>query len=172
MLALHVRLAGSLLLLSICLSDAEAGGIAGTKERVTFEGLVGRHERDTIPDYDGFGWSGSIYAIGKGLYRDQQGFHAVLKGKVAAANLDGAGIISRDDSSKFTFRSGHFAAFGSVSVQTTFKGYQQGVVVGTLIVTLPPADTPVQFDKTFAHIDRFTIEGISPIAFDNLHVSF
>jgi hypothetical protein len=169
---LHVTLAGSLLLLSICLSDAEAGGVPGTKERVTFEGLVGRHERDNIPDYDGFGWSGSIYAIGKGLYRDQQGFHAVLHGKVAAANLDGAAIIGRDDGTKFSLRNGHFAAFGSVSVQTTFKGYLQGVVVGTLVVTLPPADTPVQFDKTFAHIDKFTIEGISPIAFDNLHVSF
>jgi hypothetical protein len=152
-------------------SGAHAGGIPGSKERISFEGLVGRHESRPIPDYDGLGW-GSIWAIGKGLYKDQQGFHAVLEGKVAAANLNGAGIISRDDSSKFTFRSGHFAAFGSVSVQTTFKGYQQGVVVGTLVVTLPPADTAVQFDKTFAHIDRFTIEGLRPIAFDNLHVGF
>lgn len=148
-----------------------AGGVPGTKERITFEGVVGRHEMRPPGDYDGFGW-GNIEAIGKGLYKDKPGFHAVLHGKAAAANLDGFGLIARDDSSKFTFRSGHFAAFGSVSVQTTFKGYLQGVVVGTLIVTLPPADTPVQFDKTFAHIDKFTIEGISPVAFDNLHVGF
>jgi hypothetical protein len=156
----------------VSIEQLDAKGIPGTKERVTFEGLVGRHSSSPIPDYDGFGWSSSIWAIGKGLYKDQQGFQSVAHRKVAAANLDGAGIIGRDDGSKFTFRSGHFAAFGSVSVQTTFKGYQQGVVVGTLVVNLPPADTAVQFDKTFAHIDRFTIEGISPVAFDNLHVSF
>jgi hypothetical protein len=38
-------------------------------------------------------------------------------------------------------------------------------------LTLAPADTLVQFDKTFAHIDRFVIDGQS-VAFDNLHVSF
>ena len=138
---------------------------------MTFEGLVGRHERDNIPDYDGFGWSGSIYAIGKGLYGDQQGFHAVLHGKVAAANLDGNGLISRDDGSNFTFRSGHFAAFGNSSVVVVFNAYRQGVVVGSVQMTIQPADTLVQFDKTFAHIDRFEIQsGI--VAFDDLHVSF
>jgi hypothetical protein len=147
------------------------GRSSGTKERITFEGLVGRHEMKPPGDYDGFGW-GNIEAVGKGLYKDQEGFHGVLRGKVAAANLDGFGLIDRDDGSKFTFRSGSFAAFGNNSVQATFKGYRQGVVVGTLVVTLPPADTPVQFDKTFAHIDKLTIEGISPVAFDNLHVSF
>jgi hypothetical protein len=169
-----VKLAGSLLLLSFCLSDAQAGGIAGTKERVTFEGLVGRHERDNIPDYDGFGWSGTIYAIGKGLCKDQQGFHAVVKGKVAAAFFAGTGqdgIISRDDGSKFTFRSGHFAAFGNFNSDVTFSAYRKGILIGTRSLTLAPADTLVQFDKTFAHIDRFVIDGES-VAFDNLHVSF
>jgi hypothetical protein len=153
-------------------SGAYAGGVAGTKERVTFEGLVGRHEQSPIPDgYDGFGWSGTISAIGKGLYRDKQGLHAVLKGKVAAANLDGAGIIGRDDHSKFTFRSGHFAAFGNSSVVVVFQALRQGVVVGSVQMTIPPADTLVQFDKTFAHIDRFEIQsGI--VAFDDLHVGF
>ena len=153
-------------------SGSYGGGVPGTKERITFEGLVGRHSESAIPDYDGFGWSSSILAIGKGLYRDQRGFHAVLKGKVAAANLSGAGIIGRDDGSKFTFRSGHFAAFGNVNVEATFKGYRQNVVVATLVITLPPTDTDVQFDQSFSHIDKFTIEGISPVAFDNLHVSF
>jgi hypothetical protein len=151
-----------------------AHGVPGTKERITFEGLVGRHERDNIPDYDGFGWSGTIYAIGKGLYKDQQGFHAVVKGKVAAAFFAGTGqdgIISRDDGSKFTFRSGHFAAFGNFNSDVTFSAYRKGILIGTRSLTLAPADTLVQFDKTFAHIDRFVIDGQS-VAFDNLHVSF
>ena len=151
-------------------SGTYAGGVAGTKERITFEGVVGRHRMSPPGDYDGFGW-GNIEAIGKGLYRDKQGFHAVLKGKVAAANLDGTGIISRDDGSKFTFRSGHFAAFGNSSVVVVFQALRQGVVVGSVQMTIPPADTLVQFDKTFTHIDRFEIQsGI--VAFDNLHVSF
>jgi hypothetical protein len=167
---LHVTLAGSLLLLSICLSDAEAGGVPGTKERISFEGVVGRHEMRPPGDSDGFGWL-NVEAIGKGLYKDKQGFHAVLHGKVAAANLDGNGLIGRDDSSKFTLRSGHFAAFGNSSVVVVFQALRQGVVVGSVQMTIPPADTLVQFDKTFAHIDRFEIQsGI--VAFDNLHVSF
>ena len=150
-----------------------AGGIPGTKERISFEGLVGRHESRPIPDYDGLGW-GSIWAIGKGLYKDQQGFHAVLRGKVAAAFFAGTGqdgIISRDDGSKFTFRSGHFAAFGNSNSDVTFSAYRKGILIGTRSLTLAPADTLVQFDKTSAHIDRFVIDGQS-VAFDNLHVSF
>lgn len=163
-----------LLTLMVPSSSLIAKGIAGTKERVTFEGLVRRHSESAIPDYDGFGWSSSILAIGKGLYRDQQGFHAVLKGKVAAAFFAGTGqdgIISRDDGSKFTFRSGHFAAFGNFNSDVTFSAYRKGILIGTRSLTLAPADTLVQFDKTFAHIDRFVIDGQS-VAFDNLHVSF
>lgn len=151
-------------------SGTYAGGVAGTKERITFEGVAGRHDMRPPGDYDGFGW-GNIEAIGKGLYRDKQGFHAVLKGKVGAANLDGNGLIGRDDSSNFTFRSGHFAAFGNSSVVVVFNAYRQGVLVGSVQMTIQPADTLVQFDKSFSHIDRFEIQsGI--VAFDNLHVSF
>jgi hypothetical protein len=152
------------------MSDAEAGGVPGTKERISFEGVVGRHEQSPLGDYDGFGW-GNIEAIGKGLYRDQEGFQSVVHGKAAATNLQGTGIISRDDNSNFTFRSGHFAAFGNSSVVVVFQALRQGVVVGSVQMTIPPADTLVQFDKTFAHVDRFEIQsGI--VAFDNLHVSF
>jgi hypothetical protein len=164
------RFAVGLFFLLTPLHGVEAGGVPGTKERVTFEGLVGRHGESEIGVYDGFGWL-NIRAIGKGLYRDQPGFHAVLHGKVAAANLEGNGLIGRDDGSKFTFRSGHFAAFGDGPVPVTFNAYLQGVLVGTVSMTLQPADTLVQFDRTFAHIDRFEIDG-HIVAFDNLHVSF
>jgi hypothetical protein len=150
----------------------EAKGIVGTKERVSFEGLVGKHEQSPIPDgYDGFGWSGTISAIGKGLYRDQQGLHSVLRGKVAAANLDGNGLIGLDDRSKFSIHSGHFAAFGNAPAPVIFNAYLDGVLVGTVSMTLQPTDTLVQFDQTFAHIDRFEIDG-HIVAFDNLHLSF
>jgi hypothetical protein len=152
------------------MSDAEAAGVPGTKERISFEGVVGRHEQSPLGDYDGFGW-GNIEAIGKGLDRDEPGFQSVVHGKAAAANLQGTGIIGRDDNSRFTLKSGHFAAFGDGPVPVTFNAYLNGVLVGTLSMTLQPADTLVQFDRTFAHIDRFEIDG-HIVAFDNLHVSF
>lgn len=156
------------------LSAGNAGGVPGTKERITFEGLVGRHEMRPPGDYDGFGWIGSIEAIGKGLYKDQQGFQSVVQGKAGAAYFAGTGddgIIARDDGSAFSFRSGHFAAFGNSPSEAIFSAYRQGVLVGTMDITLQPAGTLVEFDNSFAHIDRLVIEGQS-IAFDNLHVSF
>lgn len=156
-----------------CSSSAyvNAAGTQGTKERITFEGLVGRHEQRPISGYDGFGWGSAIYAIGKGVYKDEQGFQSVVHGKVAAANLQGIGEIGRDDGGSFTFNSGDFAAFGDGPLPVTFNAYKQGVLVGTLSMTLQPTDTVVQFDSTFSHIDRFEIQsGI--VAFDNLHVSF
>lgn len=171
--AIMVGFFGGLLVFPLHLPSADAGGVPGTKERITFEGLVGRHERDNIPaGYDGFGWSGSIYAIGRGLYKDQQGFQALVHGKVAAANLDGAGVIVGNGGGRFSLEDGYFAAFGDFSVEVTFKGYRQGVVVGTKIVTLDPVKTFVQFDSTFAHIDKFTIEGVQPIAMDDMRMRF
>jgi hypothetical protein len=128
----NLRKPGALLLgLAAALpSGAHAGGTPGTKERITFEGLVGRHEQRPIPGYDGFGWGSAIWAIGKGLYRDQPGFQSVVHGKVAAANLQGIGEIGRDDESRFTFKSGHFAAFGDGPVPVTFNAYLQGVLLG------------------------------------------
>jgi hypothetical protein len=155
-------------------SGAYAGGIPGTKERITFEGLVGRHEMKSPGDYDGFGWAGSLLAIGKGLYKDQQGFQAVVHQRAGAAYLVGTGdrgIIVRDDSSLFSIESGHFAAFGNISGEAIFNGYRQGVLVARLDLTLQPADTLVKFDKSFAHIDKLVIEGQS-VAMDDLHVSF
>jgi len=166
-----LRKLGALVLgLAVLSPSALAGGIAGTKERITFEGLVGRHEQRPIPGYDGFGW-GNIEAIGKGVYKDEQGFQSIVHGKVAAANLQGIGEIGRDDGGQFTFGSGDFAAFGDGALGVTFNAYRQGALVGTMFVTLPPADTVVRFDSTFSHIDQFEIQsGI--VAFDNLHVSF
>jgi len=155
----------------VSFDGVRAGGVPGTKEKITFEGVVAKHDQSLIGVYDGFGW-GDIEAIGKGLYKDKQGFQSVVHGKVAAGNIDGPGIISRDDSSLFSFRSGTFASFGDGSVQATFKGWRQGVVVGMLVVDLPPAATQIVFDRTFSHIDQFTIEGITPVAFDDLHVMF
>lgn len=157
---------------SIRVPSADAGGIPGTKERITFEGLVGRHSESSIPTgYDGFEW-GNIDAVGKGLYRDQQGFQAVVHGKVAAAILQSpfTGAMGRDQSALFSVRSGHLAAFGNSSIQVTFSAYKQGTLVGTKSMMLDPADTLVTFDKSFAHIDEFTISGV--VAIDNLHVSF
>jgi hypothetical protein len=164
------RFAVGLFFLLTPLHGVEAGGVPGTKERVTFEGLVGRHGESELGAYDGFGWL-NIRAIGKGLYRDQLGFQAVVHGKVAAGNVEGTGIIGRDDESRFSIKNGHFAAFGNSSVVVVFQAFRQGVVVGSVQMTIPPTDTLVQFDQTFSHIDRFEIQsGI--VAFDNLHVSF
>jgi hypothetical protein len=150
-------------------AGANAGGVPGTKERITFEGLVGRHEQEPIPDYDGFGWF--FWAVGKGLHKDALGFQSVLRGKAAAANLDGNGAMGRDDGGLFSVKSGHFAAFGNESVQVTFNAYRQGVLVGTKSVLLQPNDVLVQFDRTFAKIDEFDVSG-GTIAMDNLHVAF
>lgn len=149
-----------------------AGGVSNTRVAITFEGLVGRHEFTDIPaGYDDLDWSGAFEAIGKGLYRQNAGFQSVVHRKVAAANIVDPyqGIISIE-SGTFSLKSGHFAAFGSDPVPATFSAYRQGVLVGTKSTTLQPIDTVLQFDHTFAHVDRITIDGV--IAMDNLHVSF
>lgn len=163
--------AGSFFLLA-SLHGAEAGGVSNTKVAITFEGLVARHEFSDIPaGYDDLDWSGAFEAIGKGLYRQNEGFQSVVHRKVAAANIVDPyqGIISIE-SGTFSLKSGHFAAFGSDPVPVTFSAYRQGVLVGTMSTTLQPVDTTLQFDHTFAHVDRITIDGV--IALDNLHVSF
>lgn len=152
--------------------SADAGGVSGTKERITFEGVVGRHSQGSIPTgYDGFEW-GNIDAIGKGLYRDQQGFQSVIQRKVAAAIIDDPffGVFGQNLGALFSVESGHFAAFGNNSIQVTFKAYKQSVVVGTMSLTLQPSDTLVNFDRTFSHIDKFEIDGV--VAMDSLHVRF
>jgi hypothetical protein len=149
-----------------------ASGISGTKVAITFEGLVGQHEFSDIPaGYDDLDWSGAFEVIGKGLYKQNEGFQSVIHRKVAAANIVDPyqGIISAE-SGTFSLKSGHFAAFGSDPVPVTFSAYRQGMLVGTKSVTLQPVDTILQFDHTFAHVDRITIDGV--IALDNLHVSF
>jgi hypothetical protein len=165
---------GGLLLFSFDVPTADAGGVAGTKERITFEGLVGRHSQNGIPGgYDGFGW-GAIDAVGKGLYKDQGGFQAVVHGKVAAVHFAGTGddgIIVREDLGLFSLRKGHFAAFGNVSAQVVFNAYKKGVLVGTKSLTLPAADTVVEFDRTFSGIDKVVIEGESA-AMDDLRIAF
>lgn len=165
---------GGLLLFPLHVPNADAGGVPGTKERITFEGLVGRHSEGGVPaGYDGFGW-GAIDAVGKGLYKDQGGFQAVMHGKVAAVHFGGTGddgIIVRDDLGLFSLKSGHFAAFGNASAQVMFDAYKKGVLVGTKSVTLPPADTVVEFDRTFSRIDKIVIEGESA-AMDDLRVGF
>jgi hypothetical protein len=163
---------GGLLLFPFDIPTADAGGVAGTKERITFEGLVGRHSEGSIPTgYDGFEW-GNIEAVGKGLYRDQQGFQSVVHGKAAAAIIEDPyfGVLGQNENALFSVSGGEFAAFGNNSTEVTFKAYKQGVLVGSMTVNLSPSDTLVKFDRIFQHIDKFEIDGV--VAMDNLHVRF
>jgi hypothetical protein len=160
-----------LLLVPFHVPNAYAGGVPGTKERISFEGLVDRHSQGGIPGgYDGFAWSGAISAVGKGLYKDQAGFQSVVHRKVAAANLGGAGFFE-PETGAFSMHGGHFAAFGNSSVQVTFNAYRRGILVGNKSVILQPTDTLIKFDKSFSHIDKFEIQS-GVVAMDELRVSF
>lgn len=162
---------GGLLVFPLHVPNADAGGVPGTKERITFEGLVDKHSQGGIPGgYDGFAWSGTISAIGKGLYKDHQGFQSVVHRKVAAANLDGAGFFETE-AGTFSMRQGHFAAFGNTSVQITFNAYRRGMLVGSKEIVLEPSDALIEFDNSFAHIDQFEIQG-GTLAMDELRVGF
>jgi hypothetical protein len=146
----------------------------GTKETVTFEGLVAPGGISGIGGfYDGLGWSRTIFAVGKNYKptRGDSGFQAVRHGKVAAGNFENGTMDIFKGTNYFWVQSGHFAAFGNGAVPVTFTAYRNGIVLGTKSMTLDPADTTVTFDGSFAHADTFEIDG-NDVAMDNLKVRF
>jgi hypothetical protein len=153
-----------------------AGAVRGTREQITFEGLVHARKFKLVPNgYDGLNWS-EVFAVGKQA-DSGKGFQSVIQGKVAAG-LEGHGQgvegAFSAPSGTFSLKSGHFAA-ANASEQTTFSAYKGSVLVGTKQVTLDPVDTLVKFNKTFSHVDTVVIDGSGDggnVAMDDLSVSF
>jgi hypothetical protein len=156
-------------------SVARAAAVRGTKETITFE-IVRKKQAKPIPNgYDSFNWS-NFEVLGK----DQMsgGAAKVVYGKAAAIVLDQKGDsygVMSPVSGTFWLKSGHFAAVCTGPTDATFSAYRRGVLIGQLTVTLQPADTKLQFDRTFSHADQVLMQGSSEgcssnIAMDNLEV--
>ena len=149
--------------------------VPGSKIKVTFEGLTSHGKQTTITGgYDGLDFDSSFWASGKGVYKDDPGFQAVIHGSIACVlpnGLQDSGLIQPTfGQGPFSIKSGHFAAFGGGGRVITFNAYKAGELVGTMNVNLETVDTLIKFDKTFSNIDQFQI--IGGIAFDNLQVKF
>lgn len=164
-----------------CAAAAHASAVRGTKEQITFEGLVGKKKEASIPNgYDGLNWS-AIGAIGKVIIQ-QPGYRAVLHGKVVAGNSSqtGGGSLGTISAVQgtFSFKFGHFAAACNTGLQLTFSAYRKGTLAGTKVVTVDPVDTRIRFDSTFNHIDTLKIQGAGGsgscgnVGMDNLVVKF
>src|SRR3954468_10656631 len=129
-------------LLIAAIDSAYAASIQGTKERITFEGLVNRHGGEIIPNgYDGMNWF-TVWVYGKKATGPAVGFQSVIRGAAAAVINSYAkkahGGFTHSQTGPFSLKSGHFAAYGGVSEQVTFSAYRNGKIVGTLTQTLDP----------------------------------
>lgn len=152
--------------------------VTGTREKITFEGLVGiRKTKPIYHHYDGLEWT-AISAVGGKAEPGAQGFISVVRGQDAAclegSSSGGSGGFSLKRG-LFRLESGRFAAFADARVRVTFSAYRKGVLVGTLEESVPPRSTLIQFGETFAYIDAIMIYASGPgqaLCMDNLVVRF
>jgi hypothetical protein len=148
-----------------------AGGVRGTKENITFEGIIRQNREGIVPNgYDGFNWN-NVNVNGRRLLSG--GGAAVLHGKAVAIVMQGQGTMSPVRGT-FWLQSGHFAASCHGPTNAIFSAYRGDVLLGQLTITLQPADTKLRFDKTFSHADQVVMQGsdnqgcTNDIAMDNL----
>jgi hypothetical protein len=150
-----------------------AGAVRGTKEKITFEGIIRQNREGIVPNgFDGFNWS-NVNVNGRRLLSG--GAAKVVHGRTVAIVMQGEGTLS-PETGTFWLQSGHFAATCNGPTDATFSAYMGGVLLGQLNITLQPADTKLQFDKTFSHADQVVMQGsdtqgcTNDIAMDNLQV--
>jgi hypothetical protein len=144
------------------ITDFDAGSGSGPDVTLDFEGLVpeGWSNQPHLGNYGGLNWSNM------GVYDDAyvsypgSGFHNVGSGDFLLTNFNPGSQFTAAGADDFTLESASMAAGWFDGLETTVKGYDDGVEVASQTFALNTAATLVTFDEAFESIDTVTFEGI------------
>ncbi|KLK91311.1 hypothetical protein AA309_20850 [Microvirga vignae] len=148
------------------LSHASVAVISAVSEEakpllIDFEGIAPEGGTAEIQDgYKGLNWD-NFWAQDDSQFA-ASGYNNVINSPDSAgydAFANGASFSSPDPDEDFDLVSGYFAAAWNNDLVVTIQGFDDGVLVGTKVVTLDPTKTFIEFGDEFESIDEVRIDG-------------